>query len=166
MLERRARSYGEVTIAGVPPADTERMEFQLALRRRGITDQAVLRAMDEVPREHFVLPENIDLAYADHAMPIACVTRPSACNTAHDSVSATDKPGDSPEHCPGPGSVSASAPHALHAFDARCSTAATRQASARDQPRSRTAGDPGIRAVRCQGIAHRWRWLSEHGRAS
>ena len=53
-------------------------------------------------------------------MPIACVTRPSACDTAHDSASATDKPGDSPERCPGPGSVSAGAPHALHACDARC----------------------------------------------
>ena len=30
------------------------MEFLLTLRRRGISDQAVLRAMDEVPREHFV----------------------------------------------------------------------------------------------------------------
>ena len=47
--------------------------FQLTLRRRGISDQAVLRSMEEVPREHFVLPENLDLAYADHAMPIACV---------------------------------------------------------------------------------------------
>jgi len=27
-----------------------RMEFLLALRRRGIGDQAVLRAMDEIPR--------------------------------------------------------------------------------------------------------------------
>ena len=48
------------------------MEFQLALRRRGISDQAVLRAMDEVPREHFVLQEFIDSAYADQALPIAC----------------------------------------------------------------------------------------------
>ena len=31
-----------------------RMEFLLGLRRRGISDPAVLRAMDEVPREHFV----------------------------------------------------------------------------------------------------------------
>ena len=53
-------------------ADVERMEFQLALRRRGISDQAVLRAMDEVPREHFVAPEFIESAYADHALPIAC----------------------------------------------------------------------------------------------
>ena len=33
---------------------------------------AVLRAMDEVPREHFVLSEHVDAAYADRAMPIAC----------------------------------------------------------------------------------------------
>ena len=31
-----------------------RMEFLLSLRRRGIGSADVLRAMDEVPREHFV----------------------------------------------------------------------------------------------------------------
>ncbi len=57
-----------------PPSDEkiQRMEFMLGLRRRGITDQAVLRAMDEVPREHFVAPETADSAYADQALPIAC----------------------------------------------------------------------------------------------
>jgi protein-L-isoaspartate(D-aspartate) O-methyltransferase len=53
-------------------ADVERMEFQLALRRRGISDQAVLRAMDEIPREHFVSAELVESAYADQALPIAC----------------------------------------------------------------------------------------------
>ena len=53
-------------------ADVERMEFQLGLRRRGIGDQAVLRAMDEVPREHFVAAEFAESAYADQALPIAC----------------------------------------------------------------------------------------------
>jgi protein-L-isoaspartate(D-aspartate) O-methyltransferase len=62
----------EVVVAGIKAADVERMEFQLALRRRGISDQAVLRAMDEVPREHFVTSEFIDSAYADQALPIAC----------------------------------------------------------------------------------------------
>ena len=59
---------------GRMPADekTERMEFMLMLRRRGISDQAVLRAMDEVPREHFVEPGYADTAYADQALPIAC----------------------------------------------------------------------------------------------
>jgi protein-L-isoaspartate(D-aspartate) O-methyltransferase len=52
--------------------DVERMEFQLALRRRGISDQDVLRAMDAVPREYFVTTEFADNAYADQALPIAC----------------------------------------------------------------------------------------------
>ena len=49
-----------------------RMEFLLALRRRGIVDRAVLRAMDEVPREQFVPSDHADAAYKDHALPIAC----------------------------------------------------------------------------------------------
>jgi len=59
-------------VAEVRTADEERMEFQLALRRRGISDQAVLRAMDEVPRVYFVANEFTDAAYADQALPIAC----------------------------------------------------------------------------------------------
>ncbi len=50
----------------------QRMEFMLTLRRRGISDKSVLRAMDEVPREHFVETRFADQAYADNAMPIAC----------------------------------------------------------------------------------------------
>jgi protein-L-isoaspartate(D-aspartate) O-methyltransferase len=61
-----------VIVTGDTAADVERMGFQLALRRRGISDQAVLRAMDEVPREYFVSAEFIDSAYADQALPIAC----------------------------------------------------------------------------------------------
>jgi protein-L-isoaspartate(D-aspartate) O-methyltransferase len=49
-----------------------RMEFLLGLRRRGIIDQAVLRALEEVPRENFVMPEFRDDAYADQALPIMC----------------------------------------------------------------------------------------------
>ncbi len=52
--------------------DEDRMEFLLTLRRRGISDQAVLRAMDEVPRGQFVEPEFADRAYADQALPIEC----------------------------------------------------------------------------------------------
>ena len=57
-----------------PPGDDKvgRMQFLLALRRRGISDAAVLRAMDEVPREHFVESHFVDNAYADQALPIAC----------------------------------------------------------------------------------------------
>ena len=49
-----------------------RMEFQLQMRQRGITDTAVLRALDEVPREYFVPADYSNKAYADHALPIAC----------------------------------------------------------------------------------------------
>jgi protein-L-isoaspartate(D-aspartate) O-methyltransferase len=60
-------------VAAKPAADdVERMEFQLALRRRGISEQAVLRAMEEVPRENFVTPRFIQSAYADQALPIEC----------------------------------------------------------------------------------------------
>ncbi|HEY2228458.1 MAG TPA: protein-L-isoaspartate(D-aspartate) O-methyltransferase [Xanthobacteraceae bacterium] len=48
------------------------MQFMLTLRRRGIGDAAVLRAMDEVPREYFVEGQFLDTAYADQALPIAC----------------------------------------------------------------------------------------------
>jgi protein-L-isoaspartate(D-aspartate) O-methyltransferase len=50
----------------------EKMMFQLTLRRRGISDQAVLRAMEEVPRETFVQPADRDDAYRDSALSIAC----------------------------------------------------------------------------------------------
>ena len=49
-----------------------RMEFQLQMRQRGIADAAVLRALDEVPREYFVPTDYTNKAYADHALPIAC----------------------------------------------------------------------------------------------
>jgi protein-L-isoaspartate(D-aspartate) O-methyltransferase len=57
-----------------PPGDDNvgRMQFLLGLRKRGISDAAVLRAMDEVPREHFVDKPFLDNAYADQALPIAC----------------------------------------------------------------------------------------------
>ena len=57
-----------------PSADDRvgRMEFLLGLRRHGIMDAGVLRAMDEVPREHFVTSGHADIAYADQALPIAC----------------------------------------------------------------------------------------------
>ena len=57
-----------------PSADDDvgRMQFLLTLRRRGISDAAVLRAMDQVPREHFVETSYAALAYADQALPISC----------------------------------------------------------------------------------------------
>jgi len=46
--------------------------FQLNLRRRGISDQAVLRAMEEVPRDVFVAAADRADAWRDSALAIAC----------------------------------------------------------------------------------------------
>jgi len=48
------------------------MMFQLTLRRRGISNQAVLRAMEEIPREIFVAAADRADAYRDSALGIAC----------------------------------------------------------------------------------------------
>jgi protein-L-isoaspartate(D-aspartate) O-methyltransferase len=50
----------------------EKMMFQLNLRRRGISDQAVLRAMEEIPRDIFVEAADRADAYRDSALGIAC----------------------------------------------------------------------------------------------
>ncbi|MDO9062500.1 MAG: protein-L-isoaspartate O-methyltransferase, partial [Bradyrhizobium sp.] len=50
----------------------EKMTFQLSLRRRGISDQAVLRAMEAIPRDLFVEPADRADAYRDSALGIAC----------------------------------------------------------------------------------------------
>ncbi len=50
----------------------EKMMFQLNLRRRGISDQAVLRAMEAIPRDLFVEPSDCRDAYSDTALGIAC----------------------------------------------------------------------------------------------
>jgi len=50
----------------------EKMMFQLNLRRRGISDQAVLRAMEEIPRDLFVVAADRANAWRDSALGIAC----------------------------------------------------------------------------------------------
>ena len=54
------------------PFAEERMQFLLTMRRRGIHDLRVLRALELVPREHFLEPEQAEFAYADQALPIEC----------------------------------------------------------------------------------------------
>jgi protein-L-isoaspartate(D-aspartate) O-methyltransferase len=57
----------------VPTSDPpEKMMFQLSLRRRGISDQTILRTMEEVPREFFVTAADRGHAYRDSALGIAC----------------------------------------------------------------------------------------------
>ena len=60
-------------VVHIPPGhNVGHMRFVLDLRRRGIMNPAVLRAMEEVPRDRFVMPAHAAAAYEDRAMPIAC----------------------------------------------------------------------------------------------
>jgi protein-L-isoaspartate(D-aspartate) O-methyltransferase len=54
------------------PQAEERMQFLLQLRKRGIRDTRVLRALETVPRERFVEEGQQELAFADQALPISC----------------------------------------------------------------------------------------------
>ena len=54
------------------PQPPEKMQFQLNLRQRGISDQSVLKAMGDVPRERFVSSLDRSQAYRDTALGIAC----------------------------------------------------------------------------------------------
>jgi len=43
---------------------------QKTIEARGVTDEMVLDAMRSVPRHLFVPPDNVDIAYGDHPLPI------------------------------------------------------------------------------------------------
>jgi protein-L-isoaspartate(D-aspartate) O-methyltransferase len=67
-LELALREAAMMTV-GHPP---EQMMFQLCLRRRGISDRNVLRAMEAVPRDQFVAASDRSQAWRDTALAIAC----------------------------------------------------------------------------------------------
>ena len=57
-----------------------KMQFLFALRSRGVTDSAVLRAMERIDRALFVKGYFTDRAYEDMPLPIACgqtISQPS-----------------------------------------------------------------------------------------
>src|SRR5579884_4530301 len=55
----------------VPDWELERREMvETQLRRRGIRDERVLRAMEEIPREEFVAVDSRVLAYGDEPIHI------------------------------------------------------------------------------------------------
>ena len=60
--------------------DPQMMELIFALRQAGVTDRAVLSAMEAIPREAFVERAFRDRAFADMPLPIACgqtISQPS-----------------------------------------------------------------------------------------
>ena len=59
---------------------TRKMQFLYALRSRGVTDKAVLQAMEEIDRGPFVRGLFAERAYEDMPLPIACgqtISQPS-----------------------------------------------------------------------------------------
>ena len=52
--------------------DPERIDMIMALRGRGVSDNAVLRAMELVPRRRFVELGHAQQAYENRTLPIAC----------------------------------------------------------------------------------------------
>lgn len=60
--------------------DEEKLRFLMMLRSAGVHHNAVLAAMEAIPREAFVTPTFINKAYDDTALPIACgqtISQPS-----------------------------------------------------------------------------------------
>ena len=51
--------------------DARKIRLIMSLRGRGITDPAVLGALERVPRDQFVDPAFLDQAWEDNALPIA-----------------------------------------------------------------------------------------------
>jgi protein-L-isoaspartate(D-aspartate) O-methyltransferase len=72
MLKKRRKRGLNVIDRRRKEEDVGRMSFVLTLRRRGISDPAVLRAMEEVPRARFIDALHAGSAYADQALPIDC----------------------------------------------------------------------------------------------
>src|SRR5204862_3864014 len=70
--EQKAAAVAKQPETKADDAGVARMQFLLHMRQRGIMDAAVLRALDEVPREHFVEGALAERAYADQALPIDC----------------------------------------------------------------------------------------------
>src|SRR5476651_850275 len=70
----RLQSLSEISEIDMPAIQNppEKMKFQFNLRRRGISDQAVLRAMEEIPRDLFVTAADRADAWRDSALGIAC----------------------------------------------------------------------------------------------
>src|ERR687888_1464853 len=62
--------FGTTSTEEDPYAERRARMVERQLRRRGIEDERVLKAMEEVPRERFVPEEERGRAYRDGALPI------------------------------------------------------------------------------------------------
>jgi protein-L-isoaspartate(D-aspartate) O-methyltransferase len=67
-----SKSLERIGMPSPQPTPHDKMMFQLNLRQRGISDQIVLKAMEDVPRELFVTSLDRGYAYRDTPLGIAC----------------------------------------------------------------------------------------------
>jgi len=66
-----ATPSSDQTLVAADPYHTVREHMvTFDIKRRGVSDDDVLRAMEAVPRHEFVLPDYLSQAYADHPLPI------------------------------------------------------------------------------------------------
>src|SRR6056297_3858853 len=71
-----------------------KMQFLLALRSRGVTDKAVLTAMEKVDRGPFIRGYFADRAYEDMPLPIACgqtISQPSVVGLMTQALKVTSR---------------------------------------------------------------------------
>ena len=74
--------------------DTRRIRLIMDLRNSGVTDTAVLSAMERIPRERFVEESFLDQAWANRALPISCgqtISQPLVVGLMTQALELTDR---------------------------------------------------------------------------
>ena len=69
MAEINIQSW-RASVSDDPYLELRETMVEAQLRKRGVKDEGVLRAMAAVPRHEFVPPQSVSLAYADEPLPI------------------------------------------------------------------------------------------------
>lgn len=67
-----APQLNELADDNIPSDALHKIKMIMGLRNQGISDPKILKAMETVPREHFLAATFKSHAYEDRAMPIAC----------------------------------------------------------------------------------------------
>lgn len=74
--------------------DSRRIRLIMDLRNSGVTDTAVLSAMERIPRESFVEESFLDQAWANRALPISCgqtISQPLVVGLMTQALALTDR---------------------------------------------------------------------------
>lgn len=74
--------------------DSRRIRLIMDLRNSGVTDTAVLSAMERIPRENFVEESFLDQAWANRALPISCgqtISQPLVVGLMTQALALTDR---------------------------------------------------------------------------